>query len=255
MAQRERFEVPGIEPLSLAGKRVVISGGSTGIGRATALLLASKGAHIFTYALKQEELDDALRDLRKVTNDVYAVTADQSRIEEVRRVFQQAEEQLGGLDILINNAAQPGGGAREASLEEIDYIIRSNLLGYVACAHEALQRMIARGGGHIVNIGSMSANVREEDSSVYVATKAGVQGFSEALRKEANRHGIKVTNIEPGQVGTSMGGESPAEQRRAQREMTMLKAEDVADAVLYCLTRPQRTDVVELRIRPHQQVI
>jgi NADP-dependent 3-hydroxy acid dehydrogenase YdfG len=101
----------------------------------------------------------------------------------------------------------------------------------------------------------MSADVREQGSSVYVATKSGIQGFSEALRKEVNRDGIKVTLIEPGSVGTDMQQPSPEEQRQKEEKGEMLRAEDIAACVYYCLIQPQRCDVVEVRIRPHLQEI
>jgi NADP-dependent 3-hydroxy acid dehydrogenase YdfG len=125
----------------------------------------------------------------------------------------------------------------------------------MAMAHEAIERMKPNKKGHIVNIGSMSADTREKDSSVYVATKAGIQGFSEALRKEVNPMGIKVTLIEPGKVGTDMQPESPSEQRKLEGKMEMLKAEDIAACVVYTLTQPKRCDVVMVQIRPHLQSI
>ena len=133
--------------------------------------------------------------------------------------------------------------------------VRANLVGYLACAHEAVRRMRDSGGGAVVNIGSMSADVREEGSSVYVATKAGVQGFSAALRKEVNPHGITVTLIEPGATGTDMQPQSPAEQRELEARGEVLEAEDIAEAVLFCLTRPARADVVEMQVRPRHQPI
>src|SRR4051795_7478334 len=107
----------------------------------------------------------------------------------------------------------------------------------MACAHEALARMRKHGGGHIVNVGSMSADVREKGSSVYVATKSGIQGMSEALRKEVNPLGIKVSLIEPGAVGTDMQQSqySPQEQREQIEQQAMLRAEDIAACVLYVI--------------------
>jgi NADP-dependent 3-hydroxy acid dehydrogenase YdfG len=136
-------------------------------------------------------------------------------------------------------------------------VVATNLLGYIGCVQEGVRRMRTRGGGHIVNIGSMSADVRESGSSVYVATKSGIQGFSEALRKEINKEGIKVTLIEPGLVGTDMTEDKTPveEQPQKQREMKMLKAEDIAACVYYCLTQPKRCDVVSVQIRPHLQEI
>jgi NADP-dependent 3-hydroxy acid dehydrogenase YdfG len=160
------------------------------------------------------------------------------------------------LDILINNAALGYGSVMEGGYPEWEYILKSNLLGYMAMSHEAIQRMKANGWGHIVNIGSMSADVREKDSSVYVATKSGIQGFTEALRKEVNSQGIKVTLIEPGAVGSDMQSQySPEQQRERIEKMKMLRAEDIAACVLYTITQPKRCDVVSLQIRPHLQEI
>jgi NADP-dependent 3-hydroxy acid dehydrogenase YdfG len=115
--------------------------------------------------------------------------------------------------------------------------------------------MKSRKQGHIIHVGSMSADVREKNSSVYVATKSAVQGFTEALRKEVNEMGIKVSLIEPGSVGTDMQEETPQEQRQKQARGEMLTAEDIARCVEYCLVQPARCDVVVVQIRPHKQPI
>ena len=155
----------------------------------------------------------------------------------------------------INNAALGYNSVMEGEYKDWQYIVSTNLLGYMAMAHEAIERMKVHGQGHILNVGSMSADVREKDSSVYVATKAGIQGFSEALRKEVNPLGIKVTLIEPGAVGTDMQPQTPDEQRKLQEKMEMLKSEDIAASLLYALTQPRRCDVVVIQIRPHLQSI
>jgi NADP-dependent 3-hydroxy acid dehydrogenase YdfG len=240
---------------TLAHKRVLITGGTTGIGRATALLMAAQRARVFIFGRHKKELDDAMRDLTHVSQEVYGITADTANPDDVRRVFKEADAKLGCLDVFINNAALAAEGLLDMKFEDWEYVVRANLTGYMHCAQEAAQRMKQQGGGHIINIGSMSADVREADSSVYVATKAGIQGFSEALRKELNRHKIKVTLIEPGSVGTDMQEETPDEQRQKQDKCEMLKSEDIARAIAYCITQPARCDVVVLQIRPHQQSI
>ncbi len=243
-----------LEPV--ADKSILITGGTTGIGRATAILLASQGAKVLIFGRHQNDLDEAMKDIREAGGQVLGLTADVSDPEDIQRVFQKFDDQMDKLDILINNAALGYGSITEGGYPEWDYILRTNLLGYMAMTHEAVERMKAGGWGHIVNIGSMSADEREKDSSVYVATKAGIQGFSEALRKEVNPLGIKVTLIEPGAVGTDMQSEySPAEQRGRIKEMKMLRAEDIAASVLYTITQPKRCDVVSLQIRPHLQEI
>jgi NADP-dependent 3-hydroxy acid dehydrogenase YdfG len=240
---------------SVDGKSVLITGGTTGIGRATAILLASQGARVMIFGRHEQELKDAMKDIREAGGEVLGFTADTANPEDIKRVFQEVDHQMDKLDILINNAALGYKSVMEGAYQDWQYIINTNLLGYMAMAHEAIERMKARGEGHIVNIGSMSADVREKGSSVYVATKAGIQGFSEALRKEVNPLGIKVTLIEPGSVGTDMQPESPDEQRQKAEKMEMLKAEDIAACVLYTITQPKRCDVVMLQIRPHMQSI
>jgi NADP-dependent 3-hydroxy acid dehydrogenase YdfG len=244
------------QPEPVADKSILITGGTTGIGRSTAILLAVQGARVMIFGRHEQELNEAMTDIRQAGGEVRGLTADVSDPEDIRRVFQEFDRQLDRLDILINNAALGYGSIMEGGYPEWEYILRTNLLGYMAMSHEAVERMKANGWGHIVNIGSMSADVREKDSSVYVATKSGIQGFTEALRKEVNPLGIKVTLIEPGAVGTDMQSEySPKEQRKQIEKMEMLRAEDIAACVLYTITQPKRCDVVSLQIRPHLQSI
>jgi len=248
---RSRFDY---HPQNLAGKAVVITGGTTGIGRATALRLASDGARVLIFGRHERELNDALEDL-EAAGEVHGVTADQARHEDVQRVFKEADEQLGGVDILINNAAVAGGTVLESEYSHWLYVIQSNLVGYIDCCRQAAARMRKKGEGHIVNIGSLSAKERDAGEDVYTATKSGIRGFTESFRKSVNKHGIKVTLIEPGSVGTDMQEESVAEQRQQQEALEMLKAEDIAECVHYCLVQPQRCDLIVVQIRPHLQVI
>ncbi|HJR78657.1 MAG TPA: SDR family oxidoreductase [Anaerolineales bacterium] len=244
------------QPQHVTDKSILITGGTTGIGRATAILLASQGARVMIFGRHEKELNDALNDIHEAGGEVLGLTADTADPQDIQRVFKEFDSQMDTLDILINNAALGYNSVMEGTYQDWQYIVNTNLLGYIAMAHEAIERMKARREGHIVNIGSMSADVREKDSSVYVATKAGIQGFSEALRKEVNPLGIKVTLIEPGAVGTDMQSQySPAEQRQREADLKMLKAEDIAACVLYTITQPKRCDVVTLQIRPHLQSI
>lgn len=241
-------------PQQISGKNVLVTGGTTGIGRATALLLSSLGANVIVAGLHEEHLSETLDDIKPAAaGKVHGVLADLATESGINKLFADTAARFGKLDILINNAALPFGTTGEGNYGEWHRAVATNLLAYMACCAEAMKLM--PGEGHIVNIGSMSANVREETGSVYVATKSGVQGFSESLRKSANRQGIKVTLIEPGAVDTDMQPESGPEKLKKVKAMEMLAADDIAMSVLYCLSQPKRCDIVELKIRPHLQLI
>jgi NADP-dependent 3-hydroxy acid dehydrogenase YdfG len=237
---------------SLEGKTVLVSGGSTGIGRATAGLLASSGAHVFIFGRHGAPLRDALADLRKL-GKVEGIVADVARPRGIAKVFQYARKAFGTLDILIDNAGLGGEGVADMADDEWRYVVETNLTGAMACAREALVWMRDRSRGHIVIVGSISAERKGKDSSVYVATKSGLRGFAESLHKEARGDGIKVTPIEPGQVGSDMQEASPRQQRRKIRKKEMLRAEDIAVGVHYALTQPPRCDVTFMQIRPHNE--
>lgn len=204
--------------------------------------------------LDRQHLLDALHDVKPAaTGDVHGVLADLATETGIEKLFADARASFTRLDILINNAAVPYGNVQEGNYQDWQKVVSTNLLAYLACSSEALKMM--DGEGHIVNIGSMSADVREETGSVYVATKSGVQGFSESLRKSVNKDGIKVTLIEPGAVDTDMQPQPGPEKLKKVKAMEMLAADDIAVSVLYCLSQPKRCDVVELKIRPHLQLI
>lgn len=241
-----------VEPL--AGKNIIISGGTTGIGRATAVLLGSYGARLLIFGRHEPELREAMAEVEQAGGEVHGVVADQAKGEDIQRVFKEADEKLGRLDVMINNAAVAAARLIDTPEDEWRYVLETNILGYMACCREAAIRMKNSGSGHIVNIGSMSADLREEQS-VYVTTKAAIQAFSESFRKEVNELGVKVTLIEPGLTATDLVKLSAEEKNRKEKKQEIMKPEDIAVAVHYCLTQPKRTDVVTLQIRPHMQKI
>ena len=237
------------EQPSLQGRRAIISGGTTGIGRAIARLLASEGAKVFVCGRNEQYLADALADIREV-GEGDGINVDLSRQADVDRFVEEGETYLGGIDIAIINAALAADGLEAEPVEDIRYYVDTNLTHMMTMAKRVVDRMEA--GSDIVFIGSMSAVSRGPQSTVYVATKTGMQAFAEALRKELAEKDIKVGNIEPGKVGTDM--QTPDFPVEKQREMihqaTMLRAEDIAVAAHYMLTQPRRTVVSLMRVEP-----
>jgi len=242
----ERQAPHNYHPENITEKTAIVSGGTTGIGRATAKLLAERGARVLIYGRDENDLHEALTELQPC-GEVHGVKADQSKLEDIQRVFAKADEKLGDVDILVNNAAVSAGSIVESELEDIRYGLEANVLGYMACTKEAVTRMKAKGAGHIVCVGSLSADQREEENDVYVATKAAIQAFAESLRKGINPLGIKVSLIEPGRVSTDMPKESQEEQEQKIQRGEMLRSQDIAEAVHYCLTQPARA--MSLRCR------
>jgi short-subunit dehydrogenase len=242
---------------SIAGKRVLITGGTTGIGRALAIRLAQLGANLIIVGRHQSAIEETLSAIEhdKHENQVLGVAADMAIQEDIEKVFSAVSNELGGLDILVNNAALAYGSITEGGYKDWEYVVKTNLMGYMACSHYALAEMRAQGQGYIVNIGSMSADAKEEGSSVYVATKSAIQGFTESLRKEVNPKGIHVILIEPGAVDTDMQEMPQEEKRQKVAAMEMLAADDIAQSVIYTICQAPRTSVVELKIKPLKQII
>jgi NADP-dependent 3-hydroxy acid dehydrogenase YdfG len=244
-------------PKSVAGKTVLVTGGTTGIGRATARILAGLGAKVFITGRNLEPLTQTLIDTREMYPEanIDGAISDLSDKEQIRHLFEAFQEKYGELDILINNAGLGADGITKGSYDEWQYILNTNLLNYMACANAAAKMMADRKSGHIVNVGSMSAETREASGTVYVATKAGIRGFTGALRKEVNPDGIKVTLIEPGAVSSDMQPGGSEAHKKKIAAMEMLEAEDIAAAIVFCLSQPERCDIVSLQARPLKQLI
>ncbi|WP_125720065.1 SDR family oxidoreductase [Flavobacterium ustbae] len=242
---------------TICQKRIVITGGTTGIGKAIADLLVSLGGRVFIFGRDENDFYKAMDDIKTKSSkgEIFGETADVTKKEDMERVWDRVDKVLGGVDILINNAALPAGGLIEGEYEDWKYILETNILGYIAFAKEAVNRMKEQKSGHIINIGSMSAEVKEKTGVIYVATKTAIRGFSTALRKEINQLGIKVSHVEPGAVMSDMQPDSKEEQKEKIKDMEMLEAKDIAMSVLFCLTQPKRCDIVSMQIRPHLQII
>jgi NADP-dependent 3-hydroxy acid dehydrogenase YdfG len=242
---------------NIKDKKIVITGGTTGIGKAIADVLVSLGGEVLIFGRDEKDFENAVADIKKQFPDskVYGTPADVTKKEDIDKIFEIVDTELGGIDILINNAALGAPGITKETYEDYKYIIDTNITGYLAFCEEAVVRMKTKKAGHIVNIGSMSAESKEPTSTIYVATKSAIRGFSTSLRKELNPLGIKVSLIEPGAVTSDMQPGSKEEHQEKIEKMEMLEAYDIAMSTLFCLSQPKRCDIVTMQIRPHLQII
>lgn len=249
------MNLPPPAPIPANILKTVISGGTTGIGRETALVLGSAGAAIFIHGRDPGALNDALSLLREQNIRADGVTADISKHDGIERVFASAREFMGEINTWVNCAALGWSDAIDAEEEDWRYVLETNLGGTIHGAKIAVQAIKRAGGGRIVLVGSMSAEVREPRSSVYVATKAGVRGFAASLRKEINGQGIGVSLVEPGACATDLSTASLEEQARLVKAQEMLHPREVAEAIAFLLTRPASSDLMSIQICPRRQLI
>ena len=232
---------------SLQGRRVLVTGGTTGIGRAISVLLASEGARIFICGRNPQHLDDALKRLGEV-GEASGINVDLSERSSVDRLFGEADRFLGGLDVAIINAAIPADETAETPEDDLYYQTSVDFTAYLATAKAAISRM--KPGSDMIFIGSMSAVSRGPGSSIYVAAKAGIEGYAQSLRKELAEKDIKVGLIEPGFTGADFQYPDfpPEKQRELINKHQMLRAEDIAVAAHFMLTQPRRTTVSVMRV-------
>lgn len=236
----------------LKGRQAIISGGTTGIGRAIAVLLASEGAKVFICGRTPEHLDDALERIREV-GEGDGIALDLAEPDGVDRFFAAAADYLPAADIVVINAAVPAKSLSKMSDTDLRYALATDFTAYVMSAHAGTRLLEDK--GDIVLIGSMSAHILGPGSTVYAGMKAGIAGFAEALRKELGPKGIKVALVEPGKTGADFQyPDIPAEKQREMiEEESMLRAEDIAVGVHYLLTQPRRAVVQQLTIAPRMQ--
>lgn len=229
----------------LKGRKAVITGGTTGIGRAIAVLLASEGVEVFICGRNPQHLEDSLQRIREVGKGD-GIALDLAEQEGVDTFFKAAKDSLGDYDIAVINAAIPVKGVTKTSARDARYAVATDFTAYVMSAHAAADAL--KDKGDIVLIGSLSAHILGPDSSIYSGIKAGVAGFAEALRKELGNKGIKVALVEPGKTGADFQyPDIPAEKQREMiHEDKLLRAEDIAVAVHFVLSQPRRAVVQQV---------
>jgi NAD(P)-dependent dehydrogenase (short-subunit alcohol dehydrogenase family) len=193
--------------MKLQGKKAIVTGAASGIGRAIAAAFAEEGADVAIFDLNLEQATQVAQQITQAgTGKAYAVQCDVGYSDQVASAFQQADRQLGGLDILVNNA----GLIRQSPIvdmaeEDWDFIIRNNLKSVFLCSKQAGKRMIEQGrGGRIIAISSIHAVLSEPNCGHYTAAKGGIEAFCRTLATELAPHKVTVNFIRPGATYTEL---------------------------------------------------
>jgi clavulanate-9-aldehyde reducatase len=241
-------------------KVVAITGASSGIGEATALACVKAGAKVALGARRRDRIDELAQRIRADGGEAVAIETDVTDEASARAFVEGAREQLGGLHGLVNNAGVMLLGPVEgADTDQWRTMVQVNCLGLLYCTHAALPVMREEGAGHIVNVSSVAGRVASLGSAVYNLTKWGVVGFSEGLRQEALHANVRITIIEPGFVETELQGHNEGNpivmeaMGKMREQIDPLQAPDIADAIVFALTRPQHVAINEVLIRPTKQ--
>jgi NAD(P)-dependent dehydrogenase (short-subunit alcohol dehydrogenase family) len=230
--------------MQLTGKVAFVTGGSRGIGLATAKALVGQGASVAITGTDQARLNGAASDLGA---NALGIRADVRDYTQVERAVSTAVSRFGGLDILVNNA---GVGVfrpvAETTVDEWRNVIDTNLSGVFYCCHAALPHLKARGGGWIINISSLASKNAFVNGAAYCASKSALNSFSEALMQEVRYDGVRVAYVLPGSVNTGFGGLSNTKSQWA------LMPDDVAEVIVDLIAHPSRSLPSRVEIRPAQ---
>jgi 3-oxoacyl-[acyl-carrier protein] reductase len=224
----------------VAGKTAIVTGAATGIGRATALLLAERGARVVAAGLQPDLLDETVEQIAAARGQAVAVEADVSEPEDIERIAARAAEAYGGTDVLVNNAAvYPLGPWHEMDIAQWDALFATNIRGYWLLARAVRPQMIARGGGSVVSVSSVTFWTGNALLLAYVASKGAVIGFTRALARESGPEGIRANAVAPGAYPTA-ATEIHADQDKLWRDVLEAQSikrrgevEDVARAIAF----------------------
>ena len=237
---------------TIAGKTMIITGASSGIGRAAARLFAREGARLVLTARSAERLAAVAQE---IGGDPLVIPADLTQAAEVGAIVVEAERRFGHVDILFANAGSYiSGDVAEGDPDAWDRMIGVNVNGVFRTVQAVLPGMIARRSGDVVVTSSISGHQAIHWEPVYSATKHAVQSFVHGVRRQVAPHNVRVGSLAPGMVLNELWGISdPAEIDRRVAAHGGLRSEDVAEALLFMLTRPAHVTIRDLVMLPQNQ--
>jgi NADP-dependent 3-hydroxy acid dehydrogenase YdfG len=248
----------------LDGTVALVTGASSGIGEATALALAEHGATVAIAARREDRLEDLAQRIEATGATALVLEADLTDQAQAERAVDRAAAELGRLDILVNNAGlMLLGPIVDADTRDWWQMIDINVKALLYCANAALPHLLVaaqdgpRNVADMVNVSSVAGRTVRRGSGVYNLTKHGVGAFSESLRQEVTQRHLRVSLIEPGATATELASHNRPEIREGMAErfagVERLQASDIADAILYIITRPWYVAINEILIRPTEQ--
>ncbi|XP_063235308.1 farnesol dehydrogenase-like [Bacillus rossius redtenbacheri] len=239
-----------------SGRVAVVTGASSGIGYAVARELVKKGLKVVGLARRADRIEELAASLKDSPGKLYAVKTDLTKEEDILSAFKWVKENLGGVDVLVNNAGVGKlDNLYDGSVADWKQMIDVNVLALSICTKEAIRSMKERGvdDGHIIHINSVAGHYYSSLPGIgmYSATKHAVTVLTESLRRELTKLNskIKITSISPGGVRTEMVARANIPEE-VLKTMSLLEPEDLAEAVVYTLSTPPRVQVHEITIRP-----
>jgi NADP-dependent 3-hydroxy acid dehydrogenase YdfG len=248
----------------LTGSVALVTGASSGIGEATAESLAALGAKVALAARRADRLEALAGRITDAGGTALVVEADVTSRDAAESAVQRTVDELGGLDIVINNAGvMLLGPIADAPIEEWERMIELNVMGALYVAKAALPHLLEsaengpRNVADLVNISSVAGRVVRSGSGVYNASKHALGAFSEGMRQEFTAKGLRSSLVEPGATATELAGHNREEVQVGLRQrfgaMTRLEAQDIADVITFIVTRPRHMAINEVLVRPTDQ--
>lgn len=231
--------------MDLTGRIAVITGASRGIGKATAVALAEKGCAVGLMARTESTLAQTAKECRGFGSEVFALPVDLGSPAAAAEGLKLLVRELGGLDILINNAGTSASGSiEELSLEDYDQVINLNLRSVMALCKESVPTLKKSKQGTIINIASIAGHLTYPGGTAYATSKHALRAFTGCLFDDIREHGIKVSAVSPGYVNTDMVSSPKLDPSK------MIQTQDIVDAIIYLLNASPTVCPTEIILRP-----